>query len=85
MKLVVGFLDVAQADGRQDGGEDIPGGLAERDGFGHGLAGRGPVALEQVGIPQRPVRVGAQRQVVGVQILQGAARLGQHGFDLVAA
>ena len=33
-ELVFCFLYVAQADGRQYGGEDIPGCLAERDGFG---------------------------------------------------
>ena len=36
-----------------------------------------------VGKPQRPDCPKAERQVVGVQILQGAARLGDHGFCLV--
>ena len=54
-----------------------------RYGFGIGLAGRGTVSLELVGKPQRPGRGSADRQVVGVQILQGAARLGNDGFCLV--
>src|SRR5262245_58343556 len=83
MELVVCLLYVAQADCRQYSGEDIPGCLAERYGFSIGLAGRSTVSLEIVGITQRPVSVSAQRQVVGVQILQGAARLDKHGFYLV--
>ena len=54
--------------------------LADRYGFGIGLAGRGTVSLKLIGIPQRPVRGSAERQVVGVQILQGAARLGNAWF-----
>ena len=69
-ELVFCFLDVAQADGRQEGKEDIPECLAERNGFGIGPAGCGTVSLELVGKPQRPVSGRAERQVVGVQILQ---------------
>ena len=36
--------------------DDIPRCLADSDGFGIGLAGRGTVSLELVGIPQRPVQ-----------------------------
>ena len=56
---------------------------AERDDVGIGPAGGGPVALELMGIAQRVGRGGADRQVVRVQILQGAARLGNDGFDIV--
>jgi hypothetical protein len=51
VELVACFLHVAQADGRQDNGEDIPGCLAESNGFGIGPAGRGTVSLEHVGNP----------------------------------
>ena len=62
---------------------ESPNDVAERDDFGIGLAGCGTVSLELIGISQRPVSGGAERQVVGVQILQGAARLGNDGFCIV--
>ncbi len=62
---------------------NIPRRLGDRYGFGIGLAGCGTFSLELVGNPQRPVCPKAGRQVVGVQILQGTARLGDHGFWLV--
>src|SRR5215510_6825048 len=80
MELVVCFLYVAQADCRQYSGEDI---LAERYCFSIGLASRGAVSLKIVGRSKRPVSVSARGQVFGRQILQGAARLGKHGFYLV--
>ena len=61
----------------------MPDRLADGYGFGIGLAGCGTVSLKLVGIPQRPGSGSADRQVVGVQILQGAARLGNDGFYLV--
>ena len=57
--------------------------LADGQGFGIGLAGCGTVSLELIGISQRPGDASAERQVVGVQILQGAARLGNDGFRLM--
>src|SRR5439155_23161116 len=85
MELVFCFLDVAQADCRQYGGEDIPGCVTEGYGFSKGVAGCGAVSVEEIGIAQRPVSVSAGRQVAGVQILQGAARLGKHDFYLIAS
>src|SRR3989440_8779241 len=55
IELVVCFLYVAQADGRQDGGEDIPSCLAERDAFSIGPAGGSTISLEERGKPQCPV------------------------------
>ncbi len=52
-------------------------------GLGIGLAGRGAVSLKLVGIPQLPDSGSADRQVVGVQILQGAVRLGNDCLYLV--
>lgn len=60
----------------------IPRRLTDRYGFGIGLSGRGTVSLKLVGNPQLPDRGRADRQVIGVQILQGAARLGNDGFYL---
>lgn len=83
IELVVCFLYGAQADCSHYGGDNIPRRLADRYGFGIGPAGRGAVSLEMVGISQLPGSESAERQVVGVQILQGAARLGNDGFYLV--
>jgi len=58
--------------------------LAYSYGFGIGLTGRGTVPLDLVSKPQRPDSSNAGEQVVWVQILQGAARLSDHGFWLVA-
>ena len=85
IELVVYFLYDTEGDGRQDGGEDIPRCLAERYGFSQRLAGSGAVSLQEVSKPQRPASGRAGRQVVGAQILQGAARLGAHDLWLVAS
>ena len=50
---------------------------------GIGPAGRGAVALELVGVGQGPGGGSAHGQVVGVQIGQGALRLGENGFCIV--
>jgi hypothetical protein len=84
-ELVVHLLDIAQAEGRQDGMKDIPSCLAERQALSIGPAGCGTVSQQEVSKPQRKVRVRAHRQVIGVQILQGAARLGKHGLYRVAS
>ncbi len=82
-ELVFCFLYLAQTGCSRYGDHDISRCLADRYDFGIGLAGRGTVSLELIGIPQRPVSGSADRQVVGVQILQGAPRLGNDGFHLV--
>ena len=84
IKVIFKFLYCAQADCSHYGHTDIPGRLADSYGFGIGLTGRGTVPLDLVGKPQRPDSSNAGKQVVGGQILQGAARLGDHGFWLVA-
>src|SRR5690348_6466345 len=84
-ELVARFLNVAQANGCQDCSEDIPRCLTERDGGSQGLAGCGMISLKDGSIPQRPVRARTESQVVGVQILQGSARLGKHRLYLVAS
>ena len=45
--------------------------------------GGGTVSLKLMGMPQRPGSGAAERQVVGMQILQGTARLGNDGFCIV--
>src|SRR5947207_577074 len=55
IQLVVCFLDVAQGDGRQDSSEDIPGCLAERDGFSNGPASCDTISQRRVAKPQCPV------------------------------
>src|SRR5258708_27359635 len=70
-ELVFGFLYVAQADCRQDGGEDIPRCLAERDGFSKGPAGTGTVSQEAAGKPLRPASRRAESKVCGGVVLQG--------------
>ncbi len=82
-KLGVCFLDVTQADGRPYVQDEIAGCLAQSDGFGIGPTGGCPVSLQEGGKPQRPERGSAGSQVAGVQILQGAARLGHDGVQLV--
>ena len=52
MELVFCFLHVAQAGCGAHVDDDIPGRLANRHGFGIGLAGGGAVALEVVGEAQ---------------------------------
>jgi hypothetical protein len=52
--------------------------------MGQGADKRGlRASLELVGNHQQPGRSSAERQVVGVQILQGAARLDNDSFHLV--
>ena len=82
-QLVVCFLYLAQTECRRDGVDGIRKRLTDRYDFGIGPAGRGTVALELMGIAQRVGRGSADRQVVRVQILQGAARLGNDGFCIV--
>jgi hypothetical protein len=57
--------------------------LSDSFGFGIGLTGRGTVPLELVSKPQRPESSTAESQVIGLQVLQGAVRLVDHGFGLV--
>ena len=82
MELIFCLLDRAQAGCSCYGEEDVPRRLAERNRFGIGLAGGSSISLQEVGIPQYTVSDRAEKQVLGVQVLQGAARLGQHGFYL---
>ena len=83
MELVVCFLYLAQTECSRCRVDGSPKRLTDRYDFGIGPAGRGTVSLELIGMPQRTVGGSAERQVVGVQILQGAARLGKQGFYIV--
>src|SRR5215212_2134594 len=57
VELVIKLLYVSQSESRQYSGENIPGCMTERYGLSKLSAGCDAVSLEQVGIPQRPVRV----------------------------
>src|SRR5207248_5383117 len=83
VKPVFSFLYLAQTGCSRYGVDRIPKRLTDRNDFGIGPAGRGTVSLELIGISQRPVSGSAERQVVGAQMLQGAARLGNDGFSIV--
>jgi hypothetical protein len=67
----------------RNGVDGIPKRLTGGYDFGVGPAGRGAVSLELMGVPQRPGGGDADGQVVRVQMLQGAARLGDDGFCVV--
>ena len=73
VEFVVQFLHVPYANGRQDQREHRPGAFAEGDGLHKRLPCQSPLALEDVGVSQRPVGVGALEQAVRTQILQRAA------------
>ena len=64
-QLVIGFLYLAQTECRGCRVDGIPKRLTDRYDFGIGPAGRSTVALELIGIAQRPVSGSAERQVVG--------------------
>ena len=83
IQLVFGFLYLTQADCSRHVNDDIAGCLADSNGFAIGPAGRATVSLELVSNPQLPDSGSADRQVIGVQILQSAVRLGNDGFHLV--
>src|SRR6185295_19715215 len=72
IELVVRFLYVAQANGRQYQGEHSSSRLTERYGFRKCLPCSGAVPLENVGISQCPVGGSAGKETVRVQIFQGA-------------
>jgi hypothetical protein len=74
---------LAQAGRSHYGHDAMPDRLADGYGFRISLAGRGTVSLKLISNPQRPCGGSADRQVVGVQILKGAARLGDDGFHIL--
>jgi hypothetical protein len=83
MGLVVCLLQRGQSDRRHEREDGIPGRLAGAYDLGIGPAGRGTVAPEVVGVPEFPGGGRAEGQVVGVQILQSAARLGNDRLHLM--
>src|SRR4028119_343873 len=82
-QLVVRFLYLTEIYRSRYSVDGIPKRLTGRYDFRIGPAGRGPVSLKLMGMPQRPGSSGADRQVLGVQILQGTARLGNDGLCIV--
>src|SRR5688500_4798601 len=83
MKLVICFLNLAETERSRCSVDGIPKRLTNRYHFGIGTAGCGTVSFKLIGISQRISSGSAKRQVVGVQILQGAARLGNDSFCIV--
>ncbi len=83
MELVFRHLYAGQAGCCQDVRIEVPRCLADRYGFSIGPGGRGPLSLSLVGNPQLPGSRSAVCQVVGMQILQGTARLGNDGFYIM--
>ncbi len=82
IELVVHLLNEAQADPSHDV-VDLFSRLAHGDGFGVRTPRLGAVSLELVGVGQLDDRGGAEREVVGVQVLEGTARLAEDGLRVV--
>ena len=83
IKLVVRFLYLGQAGCGQNREVNIPGRLPDSHGFAIDPAGRGTVPLELVTKPQGPRSSTAVWQAIGVQVLEGAARLNDRGVWVV--
>src|SRR5262249_2982089 len=77
------FLHGAQADEGEIGEDTVPRRLASSNDLGIGPARSHTVSLELVGESQLPGSRRAECQVVGVQIVQGEARLRNNGLDVV--